>query len=146
MTALEWFIGTNYPVFFRSEITQSAAVTGRHYSVSHRSLICTSTGQEFQQKPEEGWQNFTQRARSVWDHDLPDVQGGLAHHQLRVGAAHVQACQHPVPPLHTQSTNNSLQRNSTQLYYPLLKLTIRTRHAITQFAFPSGFPCWFLQN
>lgn len=48
-----------------SYLLQSPAGSGRHNLIPHRSLICTSTGQEFQQKPKECWQDFSQRARSV---------------------------------------------------------------------------------
>lgn len=58
----------------------------------YRSFICTSAGQETQKEPKEGRQDLSQSAGGIGDDNLPDVQGCLPHHQLGVGAAHVQSC------------------------------------------------------
>lgn len=65
MAALELLIEKNFPLFLRSYFLQSPAGSGRHNLIPHRSFICTSAGQEFQQKPKERWQDLPQRARSV---------------------------------------------------------------------------------
>lgn len=73
------------------------------------SLIRACAGQETQQEPKKGGKDLTQGAGGVRDHNLPDVQGGLPHHQLGVRAAHVQPRQHPVPPIYPQGGDNRLQ-------------------------------------
>ena len=78
---------------------------------TYRSLIRTRAGQETQQEPKEGGQDLAQGAGGVGDHNLPDVQGGLPHHQLGVRAAHVQPRQYPVPPLYAQGSDDRLQRS-----------------------------------